>query len=189
MNLDTLLPDVLPYVLPCPTSITLDALRRAALDFCKTSEAWREHIDATVITGMREIVLTPSHGGKVMRVMALHIDCIHVPHDEFSFADQTITLHSRPGRNAMASALVSLGPTRTGCSMPSSLLDEWGETIASGAISRLKGMSGKEIEWSDPQGASYHQQLFDEGTARARIQVLRGDRGGGGFFIRDGGFL
>lgn len=184
-NLETLLPLVLPLVLPCPTGMAMDALQRAAVDFCKKSEVWREVLQAPVIEGRYEFEMYPERGGVVLRVLRLVIDGWKADRQDFSVSASVVRLHSRPQRCATATVWAVIGPKRGGGFLPPELLDEWGDVIAAGATARLKAMTGSHIEWSDPQTVPYHQQIFDEGTARARIQTLRGERGGGSFFVRD----
>ena len=186
--IDILLPHVLPFTSPCPTGIARDALQYAAVEFCKKSEAWREAIQSTVICGRHEIDMQPPRGGVVLRVLKLFIDKGGwVDRMSFSHAGSTITLHFRPCGNANVTVWAAIGPTRDSGFLPHDLLEEWGDVIAAGALARLKAMRGRDVEWSDPQAVAYHQQLFDEGSARARIQVLRADRGGGSFYVRDRG--
>lgn len=52
------------------------------------------------------------------------------------------------------------------------VMDEWTDTIRSGALSRLFAMPGQP--WSNPQAAAYYRALFEEGITQAKREA-RGD--------------
>ena len=77
-----------------------------------------------------------------------------------------------------------LRPSRFSQKVPHDLIEEWGDILAYGALAKIKAMSGKGIEWSDPQGAGVALQLYNEGTARAKGRVIRSRIGSGELFAR-----
>ena len=62
-------------------------------------------------------------------------------------------------------------------------MEEWGDTLVAGALAKVKAMTVPRIEWSDPQGAAYHQEKYMEGVALARIQALRSRKRGGSLYM------
>ena len=77
-----------------------------------------------------------------------------------------------------------LRPSRFSQKVPHDIIEEWGDILAYGALAKIKAMSGKGIEWSDPQGAGVALQLYNEGTARAKGRVIRSRIGSGELFAR-----
>lgn len=59
-------------------------------------------------------------------------------------------------------------PKQDGCTLDSYLYETWAESIAAGAIARIKSMKGESITWYDPTGARDFNMRFINDMNRAR---------------------
>ncbi|MDR1685221.1 MAG: hypothetical protein LBR82_02065 [Desulfovibrio sp.] len=180
VSTDAFLPHILPMVIGCPKSMAVDALQVSIGEFCKRSEAWTDVLTESVYTGDSTIDLNPGGNRIVARVLGLSIDGARIDNKAYFAQVYSIILRFAPSSNAVAYVTVALRPSRTATHVPQFLYDEWCEPIASGAVFRLKMMTGPKITWSDPQGAVYHQKVAIEGTAEARARQMRCRYGDGG---------
>lgn len=181
-DLDVLVRHVLPQVLPCPKSMVLDALQAITVDFCRQSEVWSEQIQELGVSGDSAISLALPSGIEVVRVRTTWIDGIE--QDGWRSEGQTVLLGFTLARDCTVTAEAILRPSRFSQKVPHDIIEEWGDILAYGALAKIKAMSGKGIEWSDPQGAGVALQLYNEGTARAKGRVIRSRIGSGELFAR-----
>lgn len=182
--MDALLPLILPQTLPCPKSMAMDALRAVAVDFFKRTGAWEASFCEAIGARDTEIGLCLPKGAVIAGIRKAAIDGEEL--SGFSYGADGIRLERACGREAMFQALASLRPKRTADSLPEDLLEEYGDDLAHGAIAKLKAMSGAQVEWSDPQGASLYYQLYEEGVARAKARKYRKRFGAGALYIKTG---
>ena len=69
------------------------------------------------------------------------------------------------------SADVALKPSREAEKCPEFIFNDWAETIAAGALSRLHAMAGKI--WANPELVNYYSKIFREGISRARSKSAK----------------
>ena len=174
---DELIPRVLPLVLSCPRTLALDALQATGVDFCRESEAWIEEFDETVWNGDPLIEVSVDRGQVITKILSLYIGGSAIDHGFYDPRTGSVVLRSTPSYDSSAHITAVMRPSRTASGLPEAIMEEWGDVLAAGALTRLKLMTGQNIEWSDPQGAAYHKQIYDEGAALARIQALRSRHG------------
>lgn len=67
--------------------------------------------------------------------------------------------------------LCAVKPSRKAKEIIDFLYDDWGETIASGALYRLHAMAGRV--WADPTVVAYHTRRFRDGVSRAKSKVVK----------------
>jgi hypothetical protein len=183
---ELLVPRVLPQVLPCPRTMVLDALQTVAMDFCSATEAWTEAAMETVCAGEASFHLPLARGVHAVRIKGLWIDGSQMDRTAYWSDGGMIFLRAAPTRCCTVTVNAVLRPSRLGdTKMPETLLEEWGDVLVFGALAKLKAMSGNKIEWADIQGAQTNNQLYIEGTARARGQIFRNRHGGGLLFNGD----
>lgn len=182
-KLEALLPRVLPQVLPCPKSMALDALQIVAVDFCRQSGAWPLELRESVFAGDCRIGLNPPRGVVIGEITALYLDGGRVDKASYTPFPQEIVLGFTPASEALATIEATARPTRTADSLPESIIEEWGDILAFGALAKLKSMSGTGIEWTDAQGAAMNLTLYNEGWCRAKTQMFRRRYGGGSLYI------
>lgn len=182
-KLERLLPRVLPQVLPCPRSMALDALQIVASDFCRQTGAWPLNLQESVFAGDCRIGLNPPKGVVIAELCALYLDGNLVDKGSYVFFPQEIVLRFTPASDALASIVATARPARMADSLPESVMEEWGDILAFGALAKLKSMSGTGIEWTDAQGAAMNLTLYNEGCCRAKTQMFRRGHGGGSLYI------
>jgi hypothetical protein len=196
MNLSTFLPDIYLEAPGCPESVALNALRHAMREFCERTRAWQEDLDdISVISGQPSYDIDVPVDAELVMVLSgrydgSQFDKIYTPEemdrvlvtwrsDTGTGVDYLIqdwnTLYVSPIPTADDSEPVSLRaalkPTLSATTC-GDILDQWREGLSSGAIARLKMITGKP--WSDPQGAVYHASQFETAKRRARVLVLNG---------------
>lgn len=185
-SLDELMPSVLPQVLPCPRSMAMDALQMVAVDFFKETGAWRATFQESVCACETVIALDLPRDALVAQVLALYLDESKVDGSRFQATTREITLKDAPQHGALALVEASLRPVRRATALPEELMEEWGDILSFGVLAKLKSMSGKNIDWSDPNGAATFYQLYMEGVGKAKERQLRRRFGSGVLYVNMG---
>lgn len=183
-KMELLLPRLLPQVLPCPKSMALDAVQIVAADFCRRTGVWPVILQESVFSGDCRIALNPPNDVIIAEVAALYLDGEPVDKADYVPSPQEIVLRFTPARDALATIKATARPSRTATLLPESVMEEWGDILAFGALAKLKSMSGAGIEWTDAQGAAMNLNLYEEGCCRAKTRVYRRGHGGGSLYIR-----
>jgi hypothetical protein len=187
-NISDIIPRVLPFVYSCPKSMVVDALQNIAMDFFKNTEVWQDVLSGDIDQCEQAIDFFPEVSDSVIvRIFSLTIKGGKVSRECFSLEGHNVVrLKYRLPHDAHGCfAHVVLRPGRNATKIPAELIEDWGDVIAAGALAKIKLMTGPKVEWSDPQGAAVQNQLYVEGTARAKIQRMRDDKGGGSLTIFD----
>lgn len=185
-QMESLLPRIMPQVIPCPRSMALDAVQMVAVDFCKETGVWKEIFTET-ICGCDAVISVPVPRDAVLAgVSALYLDHERLQASQYHVTSRDIMLLFTPSSQASVTVEATLRPARTAVTLPEDILEEWGDSIAHGAIARLKSMSGMKIEWTDPQGAAMHNELYNEGCATARKRIFHKRFGGGVMYVNSG---
>lgn len=172
-QIGSLIQRVLPQVLPCPRSMVMDALQYIAGDFCGNTGVWSMALQEYAIKGDSGIQLNPPEGVVVSRVKEISLDGNYIDASEYRATTSDVLLGFTPQMDAIALVQCAVRPSRSAESLPEDILEEWGDTIAYGALAKVKAMSGAQIEWTDAQGASLALQLYSEGCGRARAKMIR----------------
>jgi hypothetical protein len=191
-----LLPDVLPDVPGAPRGLAIRRIRDAAIEFCRETQIWEEELDPIRI---REGVLDYDIEGDQLE--CAEIDAIRrverftdndslrerkreaemFPFQDYQLArdDQDakfiIRLLASPSSTMdgrLMLLLVGLRPSRTADSINDRIFDDWYDALAHGAKFKLMQIPGKE--YTNLKGAQYHEQEFQRGIAKARIELNRG---------------
>lgn len=181
-SIEQLLPRILPQTLRCPKSMALDALQLTTGDFCKQTDVWTALLQEIVLVGKFHITLCPPKESVITSILRFWLDSHFVDKSDYTHSSHDIMLKFSPNRNALASAEVTLRPSREATSLPKDIMEEWGDILTFGALAKLKSMSGAGVEWSDPQGAAMNLELYNEGCCRAKTRMLRNRHGGGNLY-------
>lgn len=170
-RLDTLLPRVLPLVLPCPRGMALDALQAVAVDFCKETGVWRGNYFAELQPGER-VICPELPGNAVMdRVYATRLN--GEKHADYENTGREIILKECNATVCLCEIEASLRPLRTSETLPRMIIEEYGDLISYGALAKIKAMSGQKVEWTDNTGAQTAWGLYQEGVTRAKAKMFR----------------
>lgn len=170
---------VAPQLGHCPHIVMLDAMQTVGGDFFRRSEIWRETLVAEVYAGEWFAELSAERGTAVVRVLELRLDGVPLEGGRgFTVAtagdNATVEFAAPMDKTRTVYALAALRPARMADYFPDQFADEWGDVLAFGVLAKLKSMSGPYVGWTDPQGAALNLQLYEDGVARAKVQVARG---------------
>lgn len=194
------LPQVLPHVRGCPTSLAINAVRDAAIELCSKSRIWRSTLTAqNIVADQDEYTLSPPSNTTVITPVYVEVDEIvirpmaadtldHIAPrwriggalKAYHMLDATTLKLSWTPDEAVTDGLVvmvSLKPTEDSTQGDDILYDDWKRGIAAGAIGALKMMSDER--WSDAVGAEKFREtfLFESANAKARARKSRTYRG------------
>lgn len=171
IDLDALLPDVLPETPGCPNPLALSAIRNAAGEFLRDTHAWREVFDS--ITPIQEewseYALPIPAGTQILAIVSA------IP----ASGDRKLAILFKPpgalmvrdAGNESFVVTVALGLAPGASEVPGWILGRAGEQIAAGAKHRLLRMPG--VEWSNPELGLYYQGIYREGVAEMRVNLLQ----------------
>lgn len=195
MKYTAFFPDVKPHLNADPSDpVVENAIKNAAIDFCKRSMIWREYPDAiTVLTGIASYDLEPESNADITMVMTARIDGeLLTPQrqdqlDEalpawqkntgrvrqFTQLDMSsITLAPVPDAPATLALALALQPKRTSSDLPDWIATQYWEGIAAGATSRLMLMNNKP--WTDLATGIDKRSQFDAAIGDAKQAALHG---------------
>lgn len=186
-----LLDDVLPHLAADPSDpVTLAAIKRAAIEFCRKSWVWHHLPDPQNLrAGTAEYDLDPPAGADIATVIDVQVG--NVPLTPKSIAwlnanlpgwrttaatskhytqvdtDQVI-LAPLPADNLTQGLLmtVALQPSQSATGLPKWLATQYLYAIADGAIARLMLMPGKP--WTDLPNGADHRARFEAAFNDAR---------------------
>lgn len=198
VSYDAFLPEVLPECAGIPEPLAINAVRNAAIDFCRRTLIWNEVQDAEVYTaGVGTYDLGGSASATPVFVFSVNLDENRVirprPVDEVVSArpawatrtgnveffmqmdPTTFSMISVPETSGTYRAHVAYAPTRNSGTCNNLLFNAYLETIKAGALYRLKSMPGQP--WSDPASAKEYRTLFNVGCSGAIADRLRGISG------------
>ena len=178
ITLDTITRLVMPQVLPAPRSMVEDAVSWAAREFFESSEAWVEIFQEQVGYGEYELRLPVPSYLNVSRILRVDLNGVERLPGEYVFSEPYINFPFEAGHPYVVTVKAAMKPRRYNKRLPEAYVEDFGDTIAFGALARIKAMSGQGIEWTDGNGATVAQNQFNEGVAKARIEAIRARNGG-----------
>jgi hypothetical protein len=185
---DKFLPLMAPHLPGCPDLTMRQALAKAATEFCERTHLWREELDEELtVAGQANYQLfatstvekylsfacngtelTPTHPSMLSGDWR---DATGEPTHYFLVNDAEIQLYPTPDAAYSLRCLAVIKPKATATGIDSFIYDAHEDPIASGAVARLMLTPGKD--WSNPQLAVVHGQLFEKGIDNARARDLR----------------
>lgn len=189
MQIDDLIPYVLPDVLGCPLPLVTRAIAGAASEFCRTSRAaWlgQTHsvVAADVVDGVATLTYTVPTGQDIYAPVAVDIDgCPKTLISDafplntgsrsifYSISSPIVTFSGLAAQDQIIKATLAVVPATISPTIPDSCRS-WLEAIASGAKWRLMAMP--QAQWFSGEAATYNEQLFRSGINRARIAASKG---------------
>ena len=199
---ETFLDEVLPHVPGCTNEIAIQAIKNTVIDFCeKTLILQVDHDPVTVIAGEVDYDLEPPEGYLVTKIIRAWFknneltpvgpDDIDKPalynrdfagvdagradpnvitqKDERTFSLFPIPLNTDP---LALTIRVALKPSRSSTEVEDNINEDYAETIAPGALTRLFLSPGKP--YSNPQIGVARNQLYQVGVNLARQRATSG---------------
>lgn len=195
-------PYVLPEVAGAAEMVVEQAIRNSVIEFCEKSLILqRDHDPITVLQGIVDYDLEPPTGYLVVKVMKAWLENqpldplapdfvreASVYNRLFSSYDaapstpraylqkdpRTISIWQVPDKKYSngLTLRVALKPTRASTTVEDEIFEDYAETIASGALSRLMLSPGKP--YTSPDLAAFHKAQFERGVNVARTRAIHG---------------
>ena len=193
-----LVPRVKPSVRGAPEAIIEDALRLAAIDFCRRTEVLKKYFEVDLQKGVSDYYLELEACSTPIRIYSARVadrfGIVPRAGDQwnvcgcggYGFSSESPThlrINPYSGNDQERGLLVTLvvAPSQAGCELDDFLHDQWAEAICMGARARLHGMLGSSVKpnsWYSPQEERKFQRSFDVEMARAKLEVGRGYHSG-----------
>jgi len=193
INVNTLLPQVSPFVARCPENLQLLALRRAAREFALDTEAIEETLaDIASVSEQAEYTLIPEYAEmNFKRVVTAYLNPDGADYDktgEISSGDWafdgnvTLTLDPAPNVDDYdIQVTVVYEPQMTFVLYPDYLMNRWGEYIAWNALYILRRdpiNTDDPVPWFDPTAAMIAKGNYDRGVGDVKeLQLSRNQSG------------
>lgn len=188
---DKVLDLITPEVPTCPEATIKQYLPIVASDFFARTHLWRVSMEGqnTVANQAVYDISSDSVDTVIESVLWLKVDNKNVVHSDsrlinpeflsktgqptkFWVVDDTmIRLFYIPDQVLPITGEVVVKPTRTAKGIPDWVSQTWIDHIISGTLYRLCKM--KEKDWSDPEFAAVHKNLYEQAVTNARIRDMR----------------
>lgn len=170
---------VMPHVPGCPEPMAEDAIRDAAIKFCRDSHLWREQImDLYLVQGVRRYDLDLPEQTEVTALIAAwqrkpgsnHKTAVYPDINVFRMVRFPEALDPDKGPVEMH---VVLQPTRDADGMLDAIGLDYDQALIHCALERLVVIPGKD--WTNPNMANYHRQKYLESLTEARMAKANGN--------------
>lgn len=182
-------PRIEANVVDCPKAVVIDAIRQAAIEFCRDTLFLEEYVNlGLTVAGQSDYTVTTSAGTIPYLVEAVYLDGTRLrdkprkwldthkpmwraqaagtPQSFFVYANGDIGVYPRPAINlTQLTATVYAVPAQDSTGGADELYNHHANCIAQGALANLFSMTG--YKWSDANKADYHRNLFNERKAIA----------------------
>lgn len=197
MKYTAFLLDVVPHLAADPSEpVTVNAIKNAAIEFCKKSWIWREYTDPISLKkGVYTYDLSPNTSADISAVVTARLnDQALTPARQDELDEQLPNWQTVPGTPKKFSQLdtatilmaplpdidypkglvlsLALQPLRSSDELPDWIATQYWEGIALGAVAKLMLMTKKP--WSDPQTGLDKRQQFEAAIGDAKDDVLKG---------------
>lgn len=199
---ESFLSRVMPHVIGAPEPLALQAISDATIEFCEKSLILqRDHDPVTVIANVVDYDLEPPTGYLVVKVMRAWLDNIKLNpaapdfvadagvynrlYSSYSAGPSTPRAYVQKDPRSISlwpvadkkyanglTMRVALKPTRAAETVEDEIYEDYVETIAAGAISRL--MLSPEKPYTNEKLAIYYGGKFTQGLNVARSRALHG---------------
>jgi hypothetical protein len=193
---------IAPSVPGCPQPVIITYIRRAAIDVCERTNAWKyEHATVTMTAGTYEYAFVPESNAEVYSILTANLngskltpttlEKIHELYPKYPssvaaeratpryiFNISPITFHVAVVPDNSTDTIemfVSQRPTKVSTGMNEAVMDDVEEAIIHGTLQHL--LTLPERTWSDTELAAYHAKQFilkvNERRARANLGAAR----------------
>lgn len=191
------LPLVLPWVPGAPQMAVRAEIVRAAIRLCDEAKVWREEPDAVdVVAATHTYTIPLVTGANAVQIDEVYYDSTlldpRTPHVLRRCYQDWLTVEGVPRYytqedpdtirvvpiprtvDALVDGLtfrVVYKPTMASTTVPSFLYNQYGFTVAAGALRSLLSMRGRT--WADPQLAQHYALEFDRGVQAAKADASK----------------
>jgi hypothetical protein len=197
VSYDKFLDEVMPEVPGVTLAQAKNAIRNAAIEFCRRSWCWTLPLDAFDIeANVADYDLeTPANASVIVEILIMYyngkqidpatrgeLEALHkdyrtvtgMPRKFLRNSPDTISFYPVPTADEAAAmtGTVALAPSRTSSGIEKFIFENWLEVIAHGAKAKLFVMNN--VPWRNPQLGTYHQGYFDSACAATKLRVQKG---------------
>lgn len=191
--LEDLLPRIMPRAPRCPEPTALDAIRRAAMEFCQRTRIWRESDSFGVTTAGDNIICVPQ-GTVLFEIESARIDGRPLEPASLSWLNQQFPLWREEtsdlprfitqvepdsvqlvpaGTGALDLTLI-LKPSDDAEYLPDWMIDQHSRVLADGALGEILTIPGQPF--FNPQLAGFHAGRFARDLDRLSSAGIRGQQ-------------
>lgn len=188
---DDVLTLITPEVPTCPEATIKEFLPIVASNFFARTHLWRETLDSFTTSPNEAYydICATYYDSVIESVQWLKVDGISIRHTDERLVnpefmgktgqpthfwvknDTNIRLFYIPDQTWDVTGEVILKPSRIARGMPDWVSETWIDPIISGTIYRLCRVKGKD--WTDPEFAALHKNIYEQAVTDARIRDLR----------------
>lgn len=196
MDLDALLPFVLPSVKACPDVTARHHIRLAAQEFCRRAHVWKEDLDTLLADGYRKrYAVALDDQVEIAQLLRVKVTCpgqtegerVHLvdPDTGREYVDcnrsewvcwtddrRTLSFNFTPVVDSKIDGYVALQPALTAFSLPDHVFAHHAEGIAAGALKRLFAMN--DVAWRNETEALRNDALFNDAIGAANLVAGKG---------------
>lgn len=192
--IDDMLLEARPALTEAPDFSIRSALRRAAGEFCRETEAWSGPLTPIRLVAGRGVYdLDLDEGQRIERVKSILLDGRPIEHvtpaalfhernrvgsvrgcalagDGLSVEIVATPSESEAGR--VLELFCVYAPSRTASQLPDHIVDRWHDAIVARACADMQLIPNKP--WTNPGAARENMALFNDAVANARRQYMTG---------------
>lgn len=148
----------------CPNPLIKEEVLSAAIEFCQRTWAYTKDITESVSKDAETVTITLPEGTGIVGVNSFTDENGDTEY-EIDYSGNVVSLEKPVPYDSDLIINVALKPLPTVSSLPDFLFNDWYQTIAAGAKAKLMIIPGKE--WSNPNLAVIHSNLFEDGVGDA----------------------
>lgn len=190
--------EILPQVPECPEVMVLNATRNSCVEFCTTTMYWQATVeDVTLLTSELPYALDSSapSGAGVIQPLSIHLSTgqplgpttmdeldnkvydwrnnTGTPQNYYQPNPTMLELYPHMAGTDTVTLTMRLAfiPLRDSTTVDKILYNYFLEEIAAGALTRLMAVPNKP--WSNPDGARYYREFFNNAMTVAAIEAAK----------------
>lgn len=185
---ETFHPLITPDVPGCPLEIIDRELAITASDFFARTHLWREDltpqktgVNRSLYDITEEAIIESVQWAKVDNIELIHTDDRLInpeyltrkgkPTHFWIEKESEIRLYPIPDAVFSLDIRLVLKPSRTALGVPDFVYERWADAFVNGAIYRIARTPNKE--WTNPEQAALHKNLYEQAVTNARIRDFR----------------
>ena len=196
VTLDSIIEYVMPEVVGCPRDLIIREIKEAAISFCEATGLWRYDLyPLNILPGVSVYEIDIPSESKIVDIRSLNIGGRPIDPQTAEWLDKNsdrwrtqegsanyyvvespgeirLSLVPMAEADEIMTGVVTLKPKRVDPKIPQFIIDDWMNTIAAGAKSRLMLIPNKK--WSNPQDGILQADNNDIGKSKAGASAYKG---------------
>ncbi len=196
VTLDSIIEYVMPEVVGCPRDLIIREIKESAINFCAATAIWRYDLDpVNLLAGVSAYCIDIPRDSNIVDIKSLNIGGRPIDPQTAEWLDENsdrwrtqegtanyyvvespgdirLSLIPVASTDETMTGVVTLKPKRVDPKIPQFIIDDWMDTIAAGAKSRLMLMPNKK--WSNPQDGILQADNNDIGKSKAGASAYKG---------------